>query len=141
MAYVKQRYKSNEIIVNNKSNFKSLLVRCQSIMDDTYMESVVIRAMGKATPRAVNLALQLNKNNFNSFLLKTKTYTVEVLDDRKNSHLFGANKDAYDPDQVDLTKQRNRRVPAIEISVKKNPLEVNQMRKLRLIETITHFKK
>lgn len=133
MAHVKQKFKSNEIVVNNKSSFKSLLVRCQSIMDDTYMESVVIKALGKATPRAVNLALQLNKNNFNTFSFSIKTYTVEVFEDKQDKHIIGSNKDAFDPDQVDLTKQRQRRLPGLEISVIKNRLEINKMRKLRHI--------
>lgn len=103
-------------------------------MDDTYFESVVIKGMGKATSRAVNLAIQLNKNNHDTFSFKIRTYTVEILHDKPKIPLLGTNKDSFNPDEVDLTKQHFRRIPALEITVNKHPLELSNMRRIRNIE-------
>lgn len=124
---------SNEIVVNNKSNFKSHLVKCQAIMDNVNFDECVIKAMGRATTRAVNLALQLNSNNYDTFNLIPQTYSVEVLEypNKKNKIPTGADRDLFDPDQVDVSARTITYVPAIKISVQKSDIELNKISKAK----------
>lgn len=129
MPTPRRKHNSNEVIVNTKSNFKSHLVRCQSILDNTTFDEVVIKAMGKATTRAANLAVHLNANNFNTFHLESKTYTVDVIEDRSlaGKPIKGANKDGFNPDAIDTTIEKKTHIPAIVIRVRKNELEIKSM--------------
>lgn len=131
MIGIKEKYKSNELVINNKSSFKSQLVRCQAIMDNIYFDELVLRAMGKATCRAVNLALQLNLNNYETFELKTSTYTVEILEDKSKKPIHGVDLDNFDPEKVDITSKKVTQIPAIEIIVRKNQLELNRIQKIK----------
>lgn len=130
MSALKRKHKSNEVVVNNKSNFKSHLQRSQEILDNTHFDELVLKAMGKATTRAVNLALQLNKNNFNTFEIKPNTYCVEIFQD-KTKRLKGANKDGFDPDSVNIEDQEKAFIPAIEIVVRKNRVEIDMLNQSR----------
>lgn len=131
MNHLKRKYNSNEVIVNNKSNFKSQLVKCQSIMDNTRFDDLVIRAMGKATCRAMNLALQLNLNNYETFELKPKTFSVELKEDNLKRPVRGADKDGFDPKSVDVTGKKTYFVPAIEIVVRKSEIEIERVKQIK----------
>lgn len=85
--------------------------------------------MGKATTRAINLALQLNSNNYNTFELKPKTYSVKIMEDKINQHIKGSNRDNFNPDSIDLKKAKKvTHIPAIEIVVRKNKIELDKTR-------------
>ena len=131
MSTLKPKYNSNQIIVNNKSNFKCHLVKGQAILDNIHFDELVIVAMGKATTRALNLAVQLNKNNFNSFELKPRTYSVDIWEDKSIKQVKCANKDGFDPDSINISEVTPTQVPAIEIIVRKSQLEINKMRQSR----------
>lgn len=134
-----KKYGSNEIVVNNKSNFKSHLVKCQAIMDNVNFEQCVIKAMGRATTRAINLALELNSNNYETFKLIPQTYTVQISEQKgKNKTPRGANRDAFDPDQVDISAKTLTHVPAIKIVVRKNELELIKICKAKKQGKIFH---
>lgn len=128
-----KKYGSNEIVVNNKSNFKSHLVKCQAIMDNVNFEQCTIKAMGRATTRAINLALQLNTNNHGTFKLLPQTYSVEILEDktRKNKIPKGADRDLFDPDLVDISTKTISYVPALKIAVRKSDIELNKICKAK----------
>lgn len=131
MYCLKRKYNSNEVIVNNKSNFKSQLVRCQSVMDNIKYEELVIRGLGRATCRAINLALQLNLNNFNTFEIVPKTYSIEHNEDRVKKAIRGADKDGFDPDEVNIeVDKRATIIPAIEVVVRKNKLELGKVKQV-----------
>lgn len=128
----KKNSNSNEVVVNNKTNFKCHLVKCQDIMDNIHFDQVVIKAMGKATTRAINLALQLNLNNYNTFELSTRTYSVDILEDKVKRKIIGAEKDVFDPDEVDVKLSKKiTHVPAIEIIVRKSKLELDKLNHAR----------
>lgn len=124
---LKRKLNSNEVIVNNRSSYKSHLVRCQSLLDNINYDKVVLKAMGKATNRAFSLAIQLNANNYNTFSLKPKTYTVELMEDKSRKAIRGADKDSFDPEAVDPGARNLRMVPALEISVCKSQLEIEKL--------------
>jgi len=133
---LERKYKSNVIIVNTKSNFKSHLVKCQTIMDDVGFEELVLKAMGKATTRASNLALQLNSNNHNTFEISPSTYSVERREFKHRKVIRGAQKDKFDPDDVEVDKKKVVYIPAIQIIVRKNELELEKTRSAkRLLES------
>lgn len=126
------KYKSNEIIVNTKSNFKSHLVKCQSIMDNSQYDELVLKGLGKATTRALNLALQLNLNNYKTFDLIPTTYSVEIYDESKSmKRIKGTDRDQFDPDDIDITKRKVTFVPAIEIVVRKSKIELENLQQKR----------
>lgn len=131
MNTIKRKFRSNEIIVNTRSNFKSHLVKCQEIVDNNEFETLVIKGMGKATFRAINLALELNSNNHNTFEIKPKTYSVDVLEDRDKKPIRGADRDGYDPDGFDKTRKKLTHVPAIEITVSKSRIEFEKLREAK----------
>lgn len=131
MNDIKRKYRSNEVVVNNKSNFKCHLVRCQTIMDNNDYNELVIKGMGKATSKAINLALQLNLNNFETFDIKPRTYSVDILEDRNcyKKPIQGADRDGFDPDELDpaMTKKMIH-IPAIEIKLSKSKFESDRIR-------------
>lgn len=86
---LKRGYRSNDVIVNTKSSFKSHLVRCQALIDNIHFDEIVLKSMGKATVRAANLAIQLNLNNYNSFELKPFLMTAEIHEDKQRKHYQG----------------------------------------------------
>lgn len=124
-------YKSNLVAVNNKSNFKSQLTKCQNIIDNIHFTELIIKGMGKATCRASNLAIQLNLNNHNSFELKPRIYSVDILEDKIKKPIKGADKDSFDPDKVDMEDKRLVHVPAIEIIVRKNKIELDKIANIK----------
>jgi DNA-binding protein len=126
-----RKLNSNEVIINNKSSYKCHLVRCQTILDNIHYDKVVLKAMGKATNRAASLAIQLNANNYNTFEIKPKTYSVELIEDNSKRPLRGADKDGFDPDAVDISKKKLKYVPAIEINVCKSKWEIEKIKRLR----------
>lgn len=133
MSSLKRKLNSNEVVVNRKSNFKSHLIKCQNILDSTNFNEVVIKAMGKATPRAANLAVQLNANNHNTFQLQVKTYNVEIIEDqsRLGKPILGGDKDGFDPDSIDISVEKITDIPGLEIRVRKNELEIKAMEAAR----------
>lgn len=128
---LKRKLNSNEIIINNKSSYKSHLVRCQSLLDNINYDRLILKAMGKATNRATNLAIQLNANNFNTFNLQPKTYSVELVEDKSKRPIRGADRDGFDPDAIDVSNKKLRYVPAIEISVCKSKMEIEKIRQVK----------
>lgn len=127
MVHLKQKYNSNQLVVNTKSNFKSHLVKCQTMIDNIQFDEIVLRGMGKATSRAINLALQLNSNNHNTFELKPKTYSVKIMEDKVNQHIRGSNRDNFNPDSIDLEKAKKvTHIPAVEITVRKSKTELDK---------------
>jgi len=70
----------NDVYVNNKTNFKAQLVRCERLFESGYSE-LFVHGLGAATPRALNLALQLNINHRGTLALATHTSTVRTVDD------------------------------------------------------------
>lgn len=128
---LKRRHRNNEIIVNTKSKFTCHLMRCQAIMDNIHTEELVLKGIGKATTRALNLALQLNSNNFNTFAIIPETKCVEFLQDKQKQPIKGHKRDEYDPDKIDQGGKRIVRIPAIEITVRKNQLELDKMSLLK----------
>lgn len=122
---------SKDVIVNNKSNFKSHLVKCQLLMNDLNVAQIKISAIGKATFRAVNLALQLNKNNHDAFQIQASTHSVHLIEDKTKQHVIGADKDLFDPDNIDLnTAKKDTHLPAINIIVRKSERELQLVKKL-----------
>ena len=136
MSTLKRTFNSNQVIVNNKSNFKSHLVKCQAILDDTRYDQLLLKALGKATTRATYLANQLNLNNFNTFIIEQRNYEVEIIEDKAKRPLCGANKDSFDPEAIDISEQEKKvnRVPGIEIIVRKSPHEIDKLRQTRTLD-------
>lgn len=125
---LKRSYRSNDVIVNNKSSFKSHLVKCQKLIDNVYFDEIVIKSMGKATVRAANLALQLNLNNHNCFEIIPYTMYTEIYDDLHQKPIKGADKDGFNPDAIDVKTIIPTRVPVLEIVVRKNKLEIDKVK-------------
>ncbi|XP_037093410.1 ribonuclease P protein subunit p20-like [Pollicipes pollicipes] len=70
----------NDVYVNKKTNFKAQLVRCERLFEKGYNE-LFIHGLGAASPRAINLALQLNVNHRDTLSLAVNTSTQRVVDD------------------------------------------------------------
>lgn len=99
------------------------------MIDNIQFDEIVLRGMGKATSRAINLALQLNSNNYNTFELKPKTYSVKVMEDKINQYIRGTNRDNFNPEDIDLDSAKKvTHIPAIEIIVRKNKIELDKTR-------------
>lgn len=129
-----------DVIVNNKSNFKCQLTRCQRLIDDN--DEIVIRGLGRATSRAVNLALELNLNNYDTFNLDVMTSCVERQKKshhspkRKAAHALGIEKDKFDPDEEPIKDANDETIiliSAISITVTKHPLERKKATKSKRI--------
>ena len=94
------------------NNFEFLLdftERCQQLLDKGEPE-IYLHSLGAAIPRALNLALQIQKNNFDSVSLDTATSTVELTDD-------------FEPIQADSGPhfQQSRYNSAVHIKIYPNP--------------------
>ena len=72
--------RKNDIFVTKKTNFKAQMNRCQKLFDSGLNE-VVIHGLGAAVNRAINLALQLQRNSMRTLEIATHTSTVELMDD------------------------------------------------------------
>ena len=83
--------------------------RCQQLLDKGEPE-IYLHSLGAAIPRALNLALQIQKNNFDSVSLDTATSTVELTDD-------------FEPIQADSGPhfQQSRYNSAVHIKIYPNP--------------------
>ena len=55
-------------------------MRCERLFEKGYDE-IFIHGMGAVSPRAINLALQLNINHRNTLSVATNTSTQRVVDD------------------------------------------------------------
>ena len=65
--------------------FPSSIERCQQFLDRGESE-IYLHSLGAAIPRALNLALQIQKNNCDTIALDTATSTVELTDDFEPIH-------------------------------------------------------
>lgn len=132
MSIPTKKYKSNEIFVNRKSNFKSQLVKCQKIMDDIKFDQLVIHGLGKAIDRSINLAQELNSNNFNTFEVKRKDVIVNIKEDKRKKIIHKMDYDEFDPDDMEVANKKVvSEVPAVEIIVRKNKLELDKLKEMR----------
>lgn len=139
MYGIRRKFSSNEIVVNNKSNFKSQLVKCQNIMNNINYDELVIKAMGRATSRAINLALQLNETNYNTFEISPRTYSIEHNEDKVKQPVRGADKDSFDPDDIDINMDKQTiYIPAIELVVRKSKLEIEKVRQVQKRRVTNH---
>lgn len=68
------------VYVNNKSNFKCNLEKIEKLWLGGE-NVIVVRALGAAIPRAINLCLQFQKNHFKVLDLNVSTSTVHLADD------------------------------------------------------------
>jgi len=90
--------RNSDVYVTNKTHFKAQLNRCERLIDDgiTIAEDTVaclkegtsekpvllyLHSLGAAIPRALNLALQLQRRYGSRIQLDTTTSTVELTDD------------------------------------------------------------
>ena len=69
-----------DVYISNKTAFKSQLDRCRQFIEKGEAE-FYLHALGAAIPRALNLALQIQKDNCNTVALDTVTSTLELTDD------------------------------------------------------------
>lgn len=69
-----------DVYVNNKSNFKCNLEKIEKLWL-AGENAIVVRALGAAIPRAINLCLQFQKNHHNVLDLDVSTSTVHLADD------------------------------------------------------------
>jgi ribonuclease P/MRP protein subunit RPP20 len=74
-----------DIYITNKTAFKAQLDRCQQFIDKGEPE-IYLHSLGGAIPRALNLALQIQKVNSHTVTLETVTSTVELTDDFEPFH-------------------------------------------------------
>lgn len=133
---VPRKYKSNLVIVNKKSNFKSHLTRCQLIIDNVDFDEVVLRAIGKATHRAEHLAEQLNQNNYRTFEIEKSPFLVDLIDDKSKRPIQGAEQDLFSPDTPNVEIKKITKVPGVEIRVKKSKLELARSKGLKNLENL-----
>ncbi|XP_043604535.1 ribonuclease P protein subunit p20-like isoform X2 [Bombus pyrosoma] len=76
----KKKRKNNDIYITNSTNFKAQLKRCEKHLNNGSSE-VIIHGLGAAVQRACSLALQLQKNHYDSIELEVKTSTISIIDD------------------------------------------------------------
>jgi len=69
-----------DVYISNKTAFKAQLDRCKAFIDKGEPE-FYLHSLGAAIPRALNLALQIQKDNSNTVSFETVTSTVELTDD------------------------------------------------------------
>ena len=69
-----------DIYISNKTAFKAQLERCRQFIEKGESE-FYLHSLGSAIPRALNLALQIQKDNINCVSLDTVTSTLELTDD------------------------------------------------------------
>jgi len=73
-----------DIYISNKTAFKVQLERCRQFIEKGESE-FFIHSLGSAIPRALNLALQIQKDNSASVNLETVTSTLELTDDYEST--------------------------------------------------------
>jgi len=73
-----------DIYISNKTAFKAQLERCRQFIEKGESE-FFIHSLGSAIPRALNLALQIQKDNSASVNLETVTSTLELTDDYEST--------------------------------------------------------
>ena len=70
-----------DVYITNKTAFKAQLDRCRSLLDKGE-PFIYLHSLGAAIPRALNLALQLQKEKGNEILhLETITSSAELTED------------------------------------------------------------
>jgi len=69
-----------DVYISNKTAFKSQLERCKGFIDKGEPE-FYLHSLGAAIPRALNLALQIQKDHSETVTFETVTSTVELTDD------------------------------------------------------------
>lgn len=74
-----------DVYVTNKTAFKAQLERCKKLIDQGESE-IYLHSLGAAIPRALNLALQIQKFYGSGVCLDTATSTVELTDDFEPLH-------------------------------------------------------
>ena len=67
-----------DVYVTNKTAFKSQLDRCKRLIDQGDSTEIYLHSLGAAIPRALNLALQIQKAYGDIVALDTHTSTVEL---------------------------------------------------------------
>ncbi|ODN01260.1 Ribonuclease P protein subunit p20 [Orchesella cincta] len=72
--------KQNDVFVSEKSHFVGQLSKCKKLFDKGHSE-IFLHGLGKAIPRAINIAFELKKFYHNSVDYTVNTSTVEVYDD------------------------------------------------------------
>jgi len=73
-----------DIYISNKTAFKAQLERCRQFIEKGESE-FFIHSLGSAIPRALNLALQIQKDNSACVNLETVTSTLELTDDYEST--------------------------------------------------------
>jgi len=73
-----------DIYISNKTAFKAQLERCRQFIEKGESE-FFIHSLGSAIPRALNLALQIQKDNSTCVTLETVTSTLELTDDYEST--------------------------------------------------------
>jgi ribonuclease P/MRP protein subunit RPP20 len=81
--------RNNDVYVTNKTAFKAQLDRCKKLIDQGENE-LYLHSLGAAIPRALNLALQIQKAYGIGLTLETATSTVELTDDFEPLHGEGS---------------------------------------------------
>lgn len=108
-------------------------------MNNINYDELVIKAMGRATSRAINLALQLNETNYNTFEISPRTYSIEHNEDKVKQPVRGADKDSFDPDDIDINMDKQTiYIPAIELVVRKSKLEIEKVRQVQKRRVTNH---
>lgn len=69
--------RSNDVYVNNKTDFKAQLARCFKCLETE--SSVHIHGLGAAAPKAINLALQLQLKSNTPLEISVNTSTVHLI--------------------------------------------------------------
>lgn len=78
--------KSNQsIYINNKSTYQAQLKKVQKAVDSGFNE-IFIHATGGSITRASQIALQINKENYDCFDIWPYTDTITVQDDMEPLH-------------------------------------------------------
>uniref|UniRef100_A0A0A9YLK9 Ribonuclease P protein subunit p20 n=1 Tax=Lygus hesperus TaxID=30085 RepID=A0A0A9YLK9_LYGHE len=73
--------RQNEIYITNKSDFKGQLARVIKLLESTEEDEIILRGLGSAVLRTVNLALQTQEKLGPQYVTEVFTYTVHLVDD------------------------------------------------------------
>ncbi|KAL4237490.1 ribonucleases P/MRP protein subunit pop7 [Mactra antiquata] len=114
-----------DVYVNNKTDFRQQLKRCQKILDNGNL--VCIHGLGVAINKAVNIALQLKASGMGTVEVSVHTSTVELIDDIEP---------LTDERDVDSMSRNNS---AVHIRVYRPEMK-KTMEKIAKIETVTDSK-
>ncbi|BES95489.1 processing of precursor 7 [Nesidiocoris tenuis] len=71
----------NEFFITNKSDFKGQLARVFKLLENNEEEEIILRGLGTAVLRTVNLSLQLQEKLGPQYATEVFTYTVHLVDD------------------------------------------------------------